>query len=204
MDAETARDDLAFMRALVDPGDRWHRQFGQVYASAGACYCTQMLLHGAQFLGLAPASGPVGLAIGLGPTGVFLVLLVWFSARNRQFPSGGATSRAIGSVFGAVGLANLVLVVAIGSIAWRWHSLQTWLIYPCVVMVLQGLAWLVAYMMRRRAWFAAVALGWFATGVAMAASIDNMAGYVISAGVGMFACMLIPGLFMLRQSARSA
>jgi len=203
MDADTARDDLAFLRALVDPDDRWQRQFGQIYSAAGACYCTQMLLHGVQFLGFLPPNGPVGLSIGLGPTVVFLVLLVWFSIRNRQFPSGGATQKAVGSVFGAVGLANLVLVAAIGSIAWRWHSLQTWLIYPCVVMVLQGMAWLVAYMMRRRGWHAAVALGWFATGVAMAACIDNMAGYVIAAGLGMFACMLLPGLVMLRQ-ARSA
>lgn len=203
MDADTARDDLAFLRALVDPDDRWQRQFGQIYSAAGACYCTQMLLHGLQFLGFLSAAGLVGLSIGLGPTVVFLVLLVWFSIRNRQFPSGGATQKAVGSVFGAVGLANLVLVVAIGSIAWRWHSLQTWLIYPCVVMVLQGMAWLVAYMMRRRGWHAAVALGWFVTGVAMAACIDNMAGYVIAAGLGMFACMLLPGLFMLRQT-RSA
>jgi len=200
MDADTARDDLAFLRALVDPDDRWQRQFGQIYATAGACYCTQMLLHGGQFLGLAPTNGPIALAIGLGPSVVFLALLLGFSIRNRQFPSGGATQKAVGSVFGAVGLTNLVLVGAIGSIAWRWHSIPTWLIYPCVVMVLQGMAWLVAYMLRRRAWLAAVALGWFVTGVAMAACIDNMAGYVISAGLGMFACMLIPGLYMLRQS----
>ena len=203
MDADTARDDLAFLRALVDPDDRWQRQFGQVYSAAGACYCAQMLLHGAQFLGLLSPNGLVGLSIGLGPTVVFLALLVWFSVRNRQFPSGGATQKAVGSVFGAVGLANLVLVVAIGSIAWRWHSLQTWLIYPCVVMVLQGMAWLVAYMLRRRGWHAAVALGWFVTGLAMAACIDNLAGYVTAAGLGMFACMLLPGLFMLRQT-RSA
>ena len=103
-------------------------------------------------------------------------------------------------MFGAVGLTNLALVLAIGSVAWRRHSLETWLIYPCVVMVLQGLAWLVAYMLRRRGWLAGVAAGWFATGLAMAACIDNIAGYVISAGLGMFAFMLLPGLYMLRQS----
>jgi hypothetical protein len=204
MDAETARDDLAFLRALVEPDDRWQRQFGQVYSTAGACYCTQMLLHGGQFLGWAPASGPVALAIGLGPSVVFLAFLCVFMIRNRQFPVGGATQKAVGAVFGAVGLANLVLIVAIGSIAWRWHSVQTWLIYPCVVMVLQGLAWLVAYMLRRRGWLALVAAGWFVTGMAMAACIDNMAGYVISAGFGMFAFMLLPGLYTLRQAGRSA
>jgi hypothetical protein len=203
MNVEKARDDLAFMRALVEPTDNWQRQFGQTYFAAGLCYCVQMLLHGGQFVGLAPSSGPVALAIGLGPTVVFLALLVWIIRRNRQSPAGGATTRAVGSVFGAVGATNLALVLVIGSVAWRWHSLGAWLIYPCVVMVLQGLAWLVAFMLRRRRWLALVALGWFVTGLAMAVCIDNPAGFVVSAGVGMFAFMLLPGLFMLRQSGRS-
>jgi hypothetical protein len=203
MNVEKARDDLAFMRALVEPTDNWQKQFGETYFAAGLCYCVQMLLHGAQFIGLAPSSGPVALTIGLGPTVVFLALLVWIIRRNRQVPAGGATTRAVGSVFGAVGATNLALVLVIGSVAWRWHSLGTWLIYPCVVMVLQGMAWLVAFMLRRRRWLALVAVGWFATGLAMAVCIDNPAGFVVSAGVGMFAFMLLPGLFMLRQSARS-
>jgi hypothetical protein len=204
MNADSARDDLAFMRALVEPSDAWLKQFGETYSAAGLCYCVQMLLHGGQFFGLAPTSGPVALAIGLGPTVVFLALLMWIIPRNRTQASGGATSRAVGSVFGAVGLTNLALIVIIGSVAWRWHSIGTWLIYPCVVMVLQGLAWLVAYMLRRRRWMAAVAIGWFVTGIAMAACIDNPGGFVVTAGVGMFAFMLVPGLYMLQQSQRSA
>jgi hypothetical protein len=200
MNADSARDDLAFMRALVEPTDNWQKQFGETYSAAGLCYCVQMLLHGGQFFGLAPASGPAALAIGLGPTVVFLALLVWIVRRNPTRPGGGTTSRAVGSVFGAVGATNLALVLAIGSVAWRWHSLGAWLIYPCVVMILQGMAWLVAFMMRRKGWLALVALGWFATGLAMAAFIDNPAAFAIAAGAGLFAFMLLPGLFMLRQS----
>ena len=204
MNVDSARADLAFMRALVEPSDGWLKQFGETYSAAGLCYCVQMLMHGGQFFGVFPAEGPVALAIGLGPTAVFLALLAWIIRRNRMQASGGATAKAVGSVFGAVGLTNLALVLIIGSVAWRWHSLSTWLIYPCVVMVLQGLAWLVAYMLRRIAWHALVALGWFATGLGMAAFIDVPGGYVIAAGAGMFACMLVPGLYMLRQSRRAA
>ena len=82
-------------------------------------------------------------------------------------------------MFGSVGLANLAFIVIFGSLAWRWHSTTTWLIYPCVVMILQGMAWLVAYMLRRRAWMGVVAAGWFITGLAMAACIDNRAGYIV-------------------------
>jgi hypothetical protein len=201
-DARIARDDLAFMRALVEPDDRWLKQFGETYTAAGLCYCVQMLLHVGQFLGLTPAQGVGGLAIGLGPTVVFLGLLIWIIRRNR-FVTGGGTARAVGSVFGAVGLTNLALVLIIGSIAWRTHSFTIWLIYPCTVMVLQGMAWLVAFMLRRRGWMATVAVGWFVTGLGMALFIDNMAGYVAAAGLGMFCFMLLPGLWMLRQSRRT-
>jgi hypothetical protein len=196
---DEARADLAFMRALVEPDDRWLRQFGETYSAAGGCYCVQMLLHAGQFIGLTPGAGLGGLAIGLGPTVVFLGLLVWIIRRNSPI-GGGATARAIGAVFGAVGLTNLALVLIIGSIAWRMHSLTIWLIYPCAVMVLQGMAWLVAFMMRRKAWMSVVAIGWFVTGLGMALFIDKPAGFVAAAGVGMFLFMLLPGLWMLRGS----
>lgn len=197
--SDEARADLAFMRALVEPDDKWQRQFGETYSAAGICYCVQMLLHAGQFIGLTPGNGLGGLAIGLGPTVVFLGLLIWIIRHNGPL-RGGATARAVGSVFGAVGLTNLALVLIIGSIAWRLHSLTIWLIYPCTVMVLQGMAWLVAFTLRRQGWMAMVGLGWFVTGLGMALFIDKMAAFVAVAGMGMFTFMLLPGLYMLRRA----
>lgn len=202
MNVDDARDDLAFMRALVSPEDRWQRQFGKLYSAAGLCYCVQMLLHVGQFLGITPSQGLGALAIGWGPTVVFVVILIWVLRRGGTQMPGGATSRAVGSVFAAVGLCNIALALSIGSVSLRLHSITIWLIYPCVVMVLQGLAWLVAFMIRRRAWLGVVALGWFGVGVAMALLIDNMAGYVGAASVGIFFFMLLPGLYIMRQAGR--
>ena len=47
-----------------------------------------------------------------------------------------------------MGLANLALCASIGSIALRHHDQRIWFIYPVVVMILQGLAWMVAAMLR--------------------------------------------------------
>jgi hypothetical protein len=202
MNANSAHDDLAFMRALVTAGEDGQRTFGEVYAAGGLCYGGQMLMHGAQALGWLPTSEVPALAIGLGPTVVFLVLLIGILSRQRpQNPT--AINRAVGAVFGAVGLANLLLIAIIGSVSWRLHSQTVWLIYPCVVMVLQGMAWLVAFMLRRRSWMGVVALGWFLTGLGMGAAILDMAAYIIVAGLGLFGFMLVPGLVILRQS-RSA
>jgi hypothetical protein len=205
MNADNARDDLAFMRSLVAAGSDSQKTFGQLYTAGGLCYGTQMLLHGGQALGLIDtANTALSLAIGLGPTVVFLVILIWILSRPKAQQSPTAVNRAVGAVFGSVGLTNLAFVVIFGSLAWRWHSAATWLIYPCVVMVLQGMAWMVAGMLRRRAWMGVVAGGWFATGIGMALSIDTLGFYIVIAGVGMIAFMLTPGLVMMRQTGSAA
>jgi hypothetical protein len=202
-DAQSARDDLAFLRGLVgDDETSQTRTFGETYFAAGLIYGGQMLLHAAQALGLLPPSPLVATAIGLGPTIVFFPVLAFILHRNRKYAVRGAVSRAIAAVFGAVGLANLFLVAIIGSVAWREHSIATWLIYPCTVFVLQGTAWLFGYMMRRRAWFLAVAAGWFASAVAMGLSVTSLGLFILFAGLGLWGCMALPGFLMLRGARR--
>ncbi|MBW8814971.1 MAG: hypothetical protein JF588_16240 [Caulobacterales bacterium] len=200
MTPDSARDDLAFLRALVDPpGTGFQRRFGETYAWCGACYGTQMVLHGLQYLGLVDGA-LAGLLIGLGPTVVFVSALPFILRRHRASPGASAISRAVGAVFSAVGVANLVLVVAIGSLAWRERSLTIWLLYPTTVVILQGAAWMVVYALRRRLWLAAVAIGWFATGIGMALAIKSFGALIPIAGFGFFAFMCAPGLFLMRQN----
>jgi len=136
-------------------------------------------------------------AVGFGPTVIYLTLPTWLKIRWGPL-AGDTVAKAIGAVFGAVGLTSLVLAVVIGSLALREHRLQTWLIFPCVVMALQGMAWNVAYVLRKQAWMGLVGLGWFATAIVMAFLIDNTAAYVSTVGVSMFLFMLIPGAVMMR------
>ena len=174
-DAQSARDDLAFLRSLVgDDEQRTQRNFGEVYFVSGLIYGGQMLLHAAQALGLLPPDDLTRTAIGLGPTLIFVPVLLWLIWRQRAERPSGTVGRAVAGMFGVIGLANLVLIVVIGSVAWREKSIATWLIYPCTVFVLQGAAWLFAFMMRRRSWTLLVAYGWFACAVAMALSVMAM------------------------------
>ena len=201
---QSAHDDLAFMRQVVQPGDGWVRQFGETYFAAGACYGGQMLLSAAMMSGWLPSSPPWAMGIGVGPTVVFLVLLTWLLWRGRRNGPSGLVGKAIGAVFGCVGAANLVLAAVIAVVAVGQHSLTTWLIYPCAVLTLQGAAWMVVFALRRRIWLLAVALGWFATAVAMAFSVDQMGLYILWAGIGFVAFMVAPGLAMMRIAAKPA
>jgi hypothetical protein len=202
-DAAAARDDLAFMRALVQAGGDAQQPFGEGYLAAGVIYGAEMLLHGGQLLGLVSVAGPWVLAIGLGPTVLFLAVLFWIVRRHRGAPA-NMVSRAIGAVFGAVGVANVALVAVVGSVALRCHSVEIWLIYPCAVFVLQGAAWLAAYALRRRVWLALVGLGWFAAGIGMSRAVGSFAAYVLIAGVSILLLMALPGWVLLRLARKNS
>lgn len=200
---DSARDDLAYMRALVEAPGNFQRSFGEAYFTAGLCYGLQMLGHAAQALGWLPGSGLLALTIGIAPTLVFLVLLAWIIHRERRggLPAGGAVGRAIAAVGSSAGLANLFLIAVVGIVAWSQKSLTIWLIYPCAVLVLQGSVWLVFYMLRRRFWLAVVAFGWFVTALLMAVGValQNTALFIGMGGFGFLAFMLVPGWILMRQ-----
>jgi len=201
MNPDTAREDLAFLRGLVQPDEQWRRGFGQSYAAAGGCYGTQMVLHGLQGLGIIPSTPLISTLVGAGPSVVFVLLLVVILRRNSlRAAGGGVTSRAVGAVFSAVGTANFFLIAMFGSAALREHNFRIWLLYPCVVLVMQGAAWMVAWTLRRQAWFAVVAVGWFVTGLAMGLTVENIGWFILFGAIGFFAFMLVPGLVMMRQA----
>lgn len=198
MTSDDLRADIAFMKSLVQPGEDFRSVFGRGYFIAGLCYTIQMLLHGAQLAGWSWANSPLGgLLIGVGPTVVFLVLLLAVSRRGGAPPT--LANRALAAVFSAAGLANAILAVIIGLTAWRQQNFEIWLTFPCAVMVLQGAAWMVAWQVYRRGWFLGVSIGWFATGLAMGFAIGQMAVYIAVLGLGMTAFMLIPGFFLMRR-----
>jgi hypothetical protein len=200
----TAEADLAFMRALVDGGRQPGLMAGagaSIYLVAGLLYGTQCLYHLAEFV--TPVRWPPQLTTAV----IVAVNLVFFSylaimlVRERRHRLGGsATGRALNAVFGATGFANIGFVAIFGlNAAWR-QDMSYWLLYAAAVFVLQGAAWYVAYLMRRKVWMAWTGLGWFAAGTALGLILDrSIAGYLAVCAATLFLCMALPGWIMLRQ-----
>ncbi len=203
-DTQAIRDDLAFLRGLVERGDDFLKALGRTYFAGGVCYLVQTLLGLAQSLGWIPtAIGAINLAIAIGPTAVFVIwlLIVLPGARRRATPT-GQVDRAIGAFFGAIGLSNLVLIAVIGSVALREKSLLIWLIYPCAVFIFQGAAWLTMFSLRRRAWIGLVAATWFVCALGMGLGVGNFTLYAIFASLGLLFGMTLPGAWLMtRRSA---
>jgi hypothetical protein len=199
----TAEADLAFMRALVDGG----RQPGLMAGSgpsismvAGLLYGTQCLYHLVEMLTPIRWPPPLTLAVAIGVNVVFFAYLAVVLIRERKLRLGGsAAGRALNAMFGATGLANMgfVIIFALNSI-WR-HDFTLWLLYPATVFILQGAAWYVAFLMRRKPWMAWTGLGWFASGTALGLLLTDITAYLAICTAALFLCMALPGWIMIRQ-----
>lgn len=202
--AQSARDDLAYMRSLVAEGANDFSMFGEIYGLAGLIYGGQILLHAGQMYGLLSGRPPWGFVFSAGPTLAFLAALAVIVWRRRHDKRPSPTGRAINSMFGSAGLANLALIAVIGAVAWREQSFATWLIYPCAVFVLQGTAWFFAWTIRRRTWLLPVAAGWMAAGIFMAFSVSSLGTYLLGAGLAFLLCMALPGWAMIQIGRKAA
>jgi hypothetical protein len=203
-DTQAIRDDLAFLRGLVQRSDDFLKVLGRTYFAGGLCYLVQTLLGLGQSSGWIPTTnGPVDLVIGITPTAAFLIALLVILPRGRRNAAPvGQVDRAIGAFFGAIGLSNFALIAVIGVIALREKSVTIWLIYPCAVFIFQGAAWLTMFSLRRRAWIGLVAATWFACAIGMGWGVGDMNQFAVFASLGLLFGMTLPGAWLMtRKSA---
>ena len=203
----SARDDLAFIRGLVNDSGQVQSSTGAGLLAGGLCYGVQCIAQG--LLRLVSAGFPgrdwVELTAGVVPTVVFAVLITRISIhakRNNMGAGAGVASRAFGTAFSSMGLSILVTGTVFGYVAVREHNLSIWLFHPIMVCVAQGIGWYMAFMIRRRGWYAVVAGGWFATALLLAMLLHNIGAYILVIGAALFGLMALPG-WVLWRSARA-
>ena len=203
MSPNTVQDDLAFLRALTD-GDvaRGHQAlFGRIYFGAGLIYGAQVAFSLVHNTGLFAVPGGDG-ALALVASGIFVPWMCWELWRSRGVGAGSLTNKAINAAFAAVGAANGVIAAILILAAWRLQEPRIAALISCMIFALQGMAWFVAYILRRRAWLAAVAVGWAACGVAMAFFLNDLVPFLGVVAFGIVFCMALPGFGMMRLAAR--
>ena len=202
--AQTAQDDLAYMRTVVEQGGRPRMAGALIYMAAGLIYGTETLVHWGQAIGLVQISEQATLAFVAGCSALFVLLMIVLIARDRTKGIGAGTgSRALNAAFGGAGLANIALMAIFGVNAWRQHDLLIWMLYPCVVFALQGAAWYVAFMLRRKVWMLTVSLGCLTTATVMGLVLGSPT-FVLVTALACFAWLAVPGAIMARDARREA
>ena len=202
-DSASAREDLAFMRTLVEAdGGRAQASMGLIFVIAGLIYGAQCLAQWAGLVGFVPAPLVLNLWVGLGPTVLCVAVIIAVSIRNGKIAQ-TSTQRALNALFTSMGIANLPMVAVFGLVATQRHDWTIWELYACVVFAFQGAAWLVTFALRKRLWTLVVALGWFATAIALSLELGTT-DYILIAGFALILFMAAPGLILMSTARREA
>lgn len=201
---QSARDDLAFIRALSERTGQGSIAGGSVFLAGGLLYGLQCLYHWGQLKGWVNLPEPVNLAVAVGTTVVFMAVLIAVLWRDRKRRQTGMASRALNAMFGGIGLANLAMVAVFGVNAAAEGDFRIWLFYPAVIFALQGAAWYASSVIRQRAWQAVVGIGWLAVAVVLGLSRNSLDVYLFTTAAALFLLMALPGWVLIRLARKEA
>ncbi|MEL6360473.1 MAG: hypothetical protein AAFR21_05265 [Pseudomonadota bacterium] len=201
-DVENAKENLAFLRSLTREAEVANEgtAFGVTYCAAGMLYGLQCIVSFVLTQQSLPASGLLWIIVGTLPTIIFLAIIFSFAWKNRSTPFGiSASNRAISGTFASGGLTSIVLGSVFGASAYAQQSLVIWLMFPVVVCALQGGAWFIAAIVRRRVWYGTVSTGWFLSAILLGIFVQNTTIYLLILGMVLLMCMAIPGYIIVRS-----
>jgi hypothetical protein len=143
------------------------------------------------------------LIIVVGFTVAFLIILTWAILRDRKQSAlnrGPTASRTLSAAFSATGMANtaVIIVFAVGAI--RDKDFAIWLYYAAIVFALQAAAWYVAWMLKRKGWMLATALGGWVAAVALGVLVRQPIAYLGVCTVALFLLFALPGWALFRDA----
>ncbi len=198
-DIQSAEDNLAFIRAIVDETTLDYRTFGIVYMSAGLIFGLQCLIFAIHLSNITNLPEIILMLNGWVPTVLFLFIIFFYVWRDRKSPFGNSvTKRAINAAFSGAGIANLILALVFGWVAYQLKSWSVWVLFPIVVCALQGAIWYATSIIRRSLWMGVVAAGWYASAAMLGAFFSNIIAYHWGLTFALLLCMALPGYIMLR------
>ena len=202
------RDDLAFLRSIVDTDAGPPMTLAICYLAGGLLYGVQCLFHLGQILGLIRCPDLANLAFVVLITASFLAVLTWAILKDRKTGSGRGgplAGRALNAAFSSAGLANAAVLIIFGVSAIRDQDFAVWLYYAAIIFALQAAAWHMAWTLKRKGWMLATALGGWATAVALGVLVREPFWYVVVCTLSLFALFALPGWIMFRDArARAA
>lgn len=199
-------DDLAFMRSIVEGGGRPPMTLAICYLAGGLLYGFQCLFHIGQASGLIRWPPLATLAFFALITLTFLAILTWAILKDRKDDlerRGSVAARALNAAFSATGMANTAVIIVFGVGAYRDQDFAIWLYYAAIVFALQAAAWYMAWMLKRKGWMLATALGGWVTAVALGVLVREPLWYLGVCTVALFLLFALPGWTLFRD-ARAA
>jgi len=181
-DTQSARDDLAFLRGLVDEDWRpgaW--AFGAIYVSLGATLVAHVLISWAATAGYVQRGVPLVTAYAVLYTVMSIVLWTWIGgpvrreSQRRGTQAAGVKGRAGGAALAGAVRGHLVMLAVLVIVAVRQHNPVFLELAPLVLFTLQSGVWFVVHAMRRQRWQGVVGWGWLLAVLGLAPLVGTSA-----------------------------
>jgi len=199
-DLRALEDDVAFLRALTSETDRPLAREAAILVAVGVIFACVDAFYWLYFAGRLSAPGLWQHVPWFAGGVLFFICVAVITAKIPR--STGAAARAIGTAGACVGFSLAALVPAlVAGAASLQQPLLVVAILPILLLTLYGSVWTVAFAIKRRAWFAFVAAGCFATTIACGFVMGRPEEWLVLAA-GMICLVAVPAAVLLRQGTR--
>jgi hypothetical protein len=190
------KDDIAFLRSLADDGVGMKRDAAMLVA-VGLIFGSLDFVYWLIFAGIVDVSATVKNWLWVGAVAVFIATLIVVLRKPRPASAAG---RAAGAALTGVGLALAASELALfaGGRALHLPLLALWT-FPIVLFTLYGAAWSVAFVVKRRVWFAIIAGGCYIAAFVCGLTMSSPSEW-LALSTGLFALVAAPGAVMLREA----
>ena len=208
-DTQSARDDLAFLRGLVDEDWRpgvW--AFGAIYVSIGVALVAHVLISWAAAEGYLPLRGAALMTTYVVLYTVAGFVWTWIGGHvRRESQRSGAQAasvkgRAGGAVLVSAFLGHLVMLAVLVIVAVRQQNGVFLELAPLVLFTLQSVVWFVVHAMRRQRWQGVVGWGWLLAVLALAPFVGTSA-FGLGIAATAVVLMIVPGVCMMRAARKA-
>ncbi len=152
------REDIAFLRELTQDGGQGLAREGAAMLTIGAVFGVVTFVYWLLYAGYLPAARSLGYWLWI--AGLVMMFAIALITKGRLPSPSGAASRAMEAAHAGAGISLTAAGVGLLIGGWRLGNpnLVLW-IFPIVLFALYAAFWGVAFAVKRRGWFGAVAIG---------------------------------------------
>jgi hypothetical protein len=198
---EAAREDLAYLRDLVEEGD-WRRDlrfFGATYLAIGLAIFAQVVAIYA--IGALALPHPAALLAIVAVWTLYSIVQTMLGRRFGGKPATGLRGRAGTAGMIAMALSHLTMLIVFAITAIRLGDDLFLQLAALVFFALQGGLWIILHALRRERPCLILAFSWLAATIAAAPFLGTPA-FGMAVAIVVIALMAVPGLGMVRRSYR--
>lgn len=204
-DAQSMREDIAFLRALAEEGAGGPIFGGSILVAAGVIYAAASLAVWCAITQRPSQAGawmaPIWGGALAAHAGAMAVLILRLKRRGQSMVN--RTNRVFARVWNGIGMAILSCLASFFLTAWLARMPEVFAGYPAVILALYGVGWTVTAAASNQRWPWGVAALSFLFAIASGA-LAGSASLPLLFAAALLALLVAPGAMLIRQArARS-